>query len=66
MILEVNKFNAMQDKAIKEYINKCKSNGVDPLYNRIDDYFPKFNYKQGYVLDGKYPRYNKLKRNLTY
>ena len=62
-IYNVVDFNKMQDECRAEYIEECKRNGVEPLINRLDDYYPKFDYKRGFVMDGKYPIYSKLKRD---
>jgi hypothetical protein len=65
MITEVNKYNAQQNKLREEYLAECKANKVEPQSKYMQDVmFPTFDYKRGYVLEGRYPIYNRLKRNL--
>ena len=61
-VVTVKQYNEEQDKQYLEYCDKCKANGVNP--EPFSRYFQKFNYKTGYGLPGKYPKYARRKKDL--
>jgi len=58
-ILTVKQFNEQQNENWESYCAKCKANNLKPQTRSNFNQFITFDYKTGFVLDGKYPEYFK-------
>ena len=64
-ILKVSEWNKIQDEEIEKSNAIRIKNGVIKLTpNEEDLYYPKFDYKSGYVMGGRYPIYKRRKCDL--
>ena len=64
-ILKVSEWNKIQDEEIAKCNAERVKSGVIKLTSDEEDlYYPKFDYKRGYVMSGRYPIYKRRKCDL--